>query len=93
MTQSKGTLKIDEEGNLVYTPNGGWHGTDIFKIRLVTTSTRFNQNIPYMEINVQVRQEPENHMESDKIKTSGGALGMFSLFTLLALVGLRRYTK
>ncbi len=46
-----------------------------------------------MEINVQVRQEPENHMESDKIKTSGGALGMFSLFTLLALVGLRRYTK
>jgi len=93
VTQSKGTLKIDEEGNLVYTPNGGWHGTDIFKIRLVTTSTRFNQNIPYMEINVQVRQEPENHMESDKIKTSGGALGMFSLFTLLALVGLRRYTK
>ena len=90
-TASKGKLTIDEEGNLVYTPQGTWHGADLFKIRLVTSSTRFNKTRPYMEVNVHVVQEPKNDMESSKVSTSGGSFGFFSLFTILGLVGLRRY--
>lgn len=90
-TPSKGKLTIDEEGNLVYTPQGAWHGADLFTIRLVTSSTRLNKNRPYMEVNVNVVQSPKNEMESSKVKTSGGAVGVFSLFALLGLIGLRRY--
>jgi hypothetical protein len=90
-TPSKGKLTIDEEGNLVYTPQGSWAGADIFKIRLVTSTTRFNATNPYIEINVQIAQQPKNEMESSTVKTSGGSFGFFSLFTVLGLVGLRRY--
>ncbi|OTG68169.1 rhombotarget A [Acinetobacter sp. ANC 4470] len=90
-TASKGKLTIDEEGNLVYTPQGTWHGADLFKIRLVTSSTRFNKTRPYMEVNVHVVQEPKNDMESSTVSTSGGSFGFFSIFTILGLVGLRRY--
>lgn len=94
ITQPKGTLTIDEQGNIQYKPNGNWHGADIFKIRLVTTTTRFNdsQN-PYLEIKVQVSQAPAGQMENSKVKTSGGSAGVFSLFGLLGLIGLRRYKK
>lgn len=44
-----------------------------------------------MEVNVNVVQSPKNEMESSKVKTSGGAVGVFSLFALLGLIGLRRY--
>lgn len=90
-TASKGKLTIDEEGNLVYTPQGAWHGADIFKIRLVISSTRFNKTRPYMEVNVRVVQAPKNDMESSKVSTSGGSVGFFSLFAILGLIGLRRY--
>ena len=93
-TQPKGSVTIDEEGNIQYTPNGNWHGADIFKIRLVTTTTRFNdsQN-PYLEIKVQVTQAPAGQMESSKVETSGGSAGILSLLGLLGLIGLRRYKK
>ena len=93
-TQPKGRVTIDEEGNIQYTPNGNWHGADIFKIRLVTTTTRFNdsQN-PYLEIKVQVTQAPAGQMESSKVETSGGSAGILSLLGLLGLIGLRRYKK
>ena len=92
-TPSKGKLTIDEEGNLVYKPQGAWHGADLFKIRLVTYSTRLNKNRPYLEVNVNVVQSPKNEMESSSVKTSGGATGLFGLLTLLGLIGLRRYKK
>lgn len=93
-TQPKGSVTIDEEGNIQYTPNGNWHGADIFKIRLVTTTTRFNdsQN-PYLEIKVQVTQAPAGQMESSKVETSGGSAGILSLLGLLGLIGLRHYKK
>ena len=90
-TPSKGKLTIDEAGNLVYIPQGSWAGADIFKIRLVTSTTRFHKTNPYLEINVQIVQQPKNDMESSKVSTSGGSFGFFSLFTILGLVGLRRY--
>jgi len=43
-----------------------------------------------MEVKVQVIQEHENRMESDKIKVSGGAWSAYGLMTLLGLLGLRR---
>lgn len=92
-TPSKGKLTIDEEGNLVYKPQGAWHGADLFKIRLVTSSTRLNKNRPYLEVNVNVVQSPKNEMESSSVKASGGATGLFGLLTLLGLIGLRRYKK
>ncbi|OTG73282.1 rhombotarget A [Acinetobacter sp. ANC 4169] len=92
-TPSKGKLTINEDGTLVYTPQGDWHGADIFKIRLVTSSTRFNKTKPYMEVNVNVVQAPKNAMESKSVNTSGGSVGFFSLFGILGLVGLRRYKK
>ncbi len=92
-TPSKGKLTINEDGTLVYTPQGSWHGADIFKIRLVTSSTRFNKTKPYMEVNVNVVQAPQNAMESKSVNTSGGSVGFFSLFGILGLVGLRRYKK
>ena len=69
-TRSKGKLTVDELGNLVYTPDSAWHGADVFKIKLVTSTTRFNSTTPYMEVKVQVIQEHENRMQSDKINVS-----------------------
>ena len=89
-TVSKGKVVIDELGNITYTPNGAWHGADIFRLQLVTTTTRFDEHIPFVEVNVQIVQEPQNHMESDKIKTSGGSTGILSLLGLFALILLRR---
>ena len=92
-TPSKGKLTIDLEGNLVYTPNGAWRGADIFTIRVVTSSTRFNKSKPYMEVNVQIVQEAENIMEDKSVKTSGGSFGIFSVIAVLGLFGLRRFKK
>lgn len=89
-TVSKGKVIIDEQGNITYTPNGSWHGADIFRLQLVTTTTRFDEHVPFIEVNVQIVQEPQNHMESDKIKTSGGSTGILSLLGLFALILLRR---
>ncbi|MEJ2897800.1 rhombotarget A [Acinetobacter sp. NS-4] len=92
-TPSKGKLTIDLEGNLVYTPNGAWRGADIFTIRVVTSSTRFNKSKPYMEVNVQIVQEAENNMEDKSVKTSGGSFGIFSVIAVFGLFGLRRFKK
>ncbi|MDN5511428.1 rhombotarget A [Acinetobacter sp.] len=92
-TPSKGKLTIDLDGNLVYTPNGAWRGADIFTIRVVTSSTRFNKSKPYMEVNVQIVQEAENKMEDKSVKTSGGSFGIFSVIAVLGLFGLRRFKK
>lgn len=92
-TVSKGETAIDLLGNVVYTPDSAWHGTDIFELQVVTSSTRFNKSKPYLAIKTQIRQEPENKMEDKSVKTSGGAWGFTGLLTLLGLIGLRRKLK
>ncbi|TCB51116.1 rhombotarget A [Acinetobacter sp. ANC 4779] len=93
LTKSKGTLTLDIDGNLVYTPNGNWHGADIFNLQIVTSSTHFNENKKYMVLEAYMVQEPNNEFEDKSVKTSGGAFGFFGLFALLGLVGIRRFKK
>ncbi|NNG75728.1 rhombotarget A [Acinetobacter sp. ANC 4277] len=93
ITKSKGNVILDIDGNLVYTPNGNWHGADIFNLQVVTSSTRFNENKKYMVLEAYMVQEPNNDFEDKSVKTSGGALGWFGLFAVFGLVGLRRFKK
>ena len=93
LTKSKGTLTLDIDGNLVYTPNGNWHGADIFNLQIVTSSTHFNENKKYIVLEAYMVQEPNNEFEDKSVKTSGGALGLFGLFAVLGLVGIRRFKK
>lgn len=93
ITQSKGTVTVDIDGNLVYTPSGTWHGADIFNLQVVTSSTRFNENKKYILLEAYMVQEPNNDFEDKSVKTSGGSLGVFGLFALLGMVGLRRFKK
>lgn len=93
LTKSKGTLTLDIDGNLVYIPNGNWHGADIFNLQIVTSSTHFNENKKYMVLEAYMVQEPNNEFEDKSVKTSGGAFGFFGLFAVLGLVGIRRFKK
>ncbi len=93
-TPSKGTLSITEEGAVTYVPNGNWHGSDEFKILVITTTTRFNDSKnPYIEIPAKVVQDPPNTFENKKVKVSGGSAGIFTLLGLIGLIGFRRLKK
>ena len=90
---SKGKTELNLNGDLTYTPNGNWHGTDDFNIKIITSSTRFNEQVAakYISALVTIKQDPNGTMESKTVETSGGALGLFSLMSLLGLIGLRRF--
>lgn len=93
-TVSKGTLTMNQEGEMVYTPNGNWHGADEFKILVVTSTTRFSDSLnPYIEIPAKIVQDPPNDFQDYKVKTSGGAVGLGGLIMLLGLIGLRRWKQ
>lgn len=89
---SKGHLTLTDDGYLLYTPNSNWHGSDKFSIRVVTTASRFSESINDRDIviPVQIVQEPNETMQSDKLKVSGGALGGYSVIGLILLARLRR---
>ena len=90
-TPSKGTLTINQDGDAVYTPNGHWQGSDEFKINVVTSTTSFNKSDnPYISIPARIVQRKPDDFKNDKVKTSGGSLGFFSLIGLVGLVGYRR---
>ena len=90
-TVSKGTLTINQDGDIVYTPNGNWHGADEFKILVVTSTTRFSDSLnPYIEIPTKIVQDPPNDFKDYKVKTSGGAWGLGGIIILIGLIGLRR---
>ncbi|WP_349927055.1 rhombotarget A [Acinetobacter sp. A1-4-2] len=93
LTESKGSLTLDIDGNLVYTPNGSWRGADIFELHVVTSSTRFNENKKYLVLSANMVQEQSNAMDSKSVKTSGGAFGLLNVLALLGLISLRHYKK
>lgn len=93
-TPSKGTLTVSQDGDITYVPNGNWHGSDEFQLKVVTSTTYFSDNTePYIAINARVVQAPVNNFEDKKVKTSGGGVGVIALFTLFGLIGLRRTKK
>lgn len=90
-TPSKGTMTINQDGEIVYTPNGNWQGSDEFKINVITSTTSFNKSDnPYISISARVVQRKPDDFQNYKVKTSGGSLGVFSLFGLIGLIGYRR---
>ncbi|VXA57927.1 Rhombotarget A [Acinetobacter proteolyticus] len=90
-TPSKGKLSIDQNGNITYTPDSNWHGADKFNLRVMTTTTRFNDvSNYYITIPTTIVQDPPNNFESKTVNVSGGGLGIGAIFVLLGLVRLRR---
>lgn len=92
LTPSKGKLTIDQFGNVVYTPNSNWHGADKFNLRIITTTTRFNDvSNYYITIPTTIVQDPPSNFESKTVNVSGGSLGLTSILMLLGLIGFRRF--
>lgn len=93
-TPSKGRVTITQDGQVTYTPNGNWDGSDEFKILVVSSTTRFtdSSNV-YISIPTKIVQRPPNNFSDYKVKVSGGALGFGSLVILAGLIGFRRYKK
>ncbi|RZF55740.1 rhombotarget A [Acinetobacter halotolerans] len=91
-TPSKGTLTLDQDGNVTYIPHSNWHGADMFKMRIITTTTRFNDaSSNYIEIPTNIVQEPKNNFQSKTVNVSGGSVGLGAILMLFGLMGLRRF--
>ena len=91
-TPSKGKITIDQDGNVTYVPDSDWHGADMFKMRIMTTITRFNNATNYyIEIPTNIVQDPPDTFQSKTVNVSGGSFGFGAIFTLLGLLGLRRF--
>jgi rhombotarget A family protien len=93
-TPSKGRVTITQDGQVTYTPNSNWDGSDEFKIMVVSSTTRFtdSSNV-YISIPTKIVQRPPNNFQDYKVKVSGGSLGFGSLVVLAGLIGFRRYKK
>lgn len=90
---SKGTLILDQSGNVTYTPNGNWHGADIFSIQVVMSVTRFNEGVDfqYISIPTTISQAPLSGIEDKSVSTGGGgSIGGGFLLSLFSLIALRR---
>ncbi|ENW04286.1 rhombotarget A [Acinetobacter beijerinckii] len=91
-TVSKGKLTIDQDGNVVYIPSSNWHGADKFNMRVMTTTTRFNDmSNYYITIPTTIVQDPPNNFQSKTVNTGGGSFGIGIILGLLSLIGLRRF--
>ncbi len=91
---AKGSVEINNLTNeLVYTPNGNWHGEDRFSYRLTTTTTRFADafNDQSLLVETRISQAPANTFTNYKVNLGSGALGIYSLLGLLGLAALRRH--
>lgn len=88
----KGSLILDANALLKYTPFKNYHGSDDFSIKVVTTTSRFSEGVNDRSITLRgtVVQEPDNNFENKSVKTSGGSTGLVSLLGLLSLVWMRR---
>ncbi|NIE96135.1 rhombotarget A [Acinetobacter sp. Tr-809] len=88
-TPSKGKVTLDQDGNVTYTPDSDWHGADIFKMRIMTTITRFN-NVTnyYIEIPTNIVQDPPDTFQSKTVNV--GSFSWGAILALFGLIGLRR---
>ncbi|ENW92712.1 rhombotarget A [Acinetobacter dispersus] len=88
-TPSKGKVTLDQDGNVTYVPDSDWHGADIFKMRIMTTITRFN-NVTnyYIEIPTNIVQDPPDTFQSKTVNV--GSFSWGAILALFGLIGLRR---
>ncbi|MCH7392998.1 rhombotarget A [Acinetobacter dispersus] len=87
---SKGKLTLDQDGNVTYVPYSNWHGQDMFKLRVMTTITRFNDATSYyIDIPTNIDQAPPNDFQSKTVNV--GSFGVGAILMLLGLVGIRRF--
>lgn len=88
----KGSLILDENALLKYSPFKNFHGSDDFSIKVVTTTSRFSQGVNDRSITLPGRivQEPENNFENKSVNISGGGTGVAALLGMLGLVWMRR---
>lgn len=91
-TPSKGKLTLDQQGNVIYVPNGNWHGSDEFNLRIMTTTTRLGDKANYyFTIPTTIVQSPPNNFQSKTVNVGGGSFGISAIFALFGLIGLRRF--
>ena len=91
-TPSKGKLTLDQDGNVTYVPNSNWHGADKFNLRVMTTTTRFNdESNYYISIPTTIVQDPHNNFQSKTVNVGGGSFGIGAIFALFGLTRLRRF--
>lgn len=89
LAPAKGSIRIDANGNLVYTPSGsGFHGADTFVLRLYTTSSRFQDERHFVEVTYTVRADTHGGWQNSSL---GGSVSWQWL--LLGVLGLRRKKK
>lgn len=89
-TKSKGKLTIDSKGNIVYVPNGNWHGADKFNIRVITTITRLNDpSNYYIDIPTTIVQDPPNNFQNKTVNV--GSMDFGWILMVFGLIGFRRF--
>ncbi len=88
-TSSKGKVTLDQDGNVTYVPDSDWHGADKFNLRVMTTTTRFNDVSNYfIDIPTTIVQDPPNNFKSKTVNV--GSFGLGAILALFGLIGLRR---
>lgn len=89
-TKSKGKLTLDSKGNVVYVPNGNWHGADKFNIRVMTSITRLNDpSNYYIDIPTTIVQDPPNNFQSRTVNV--GSMDFGWILIIFGLIGFRRF--
>lgn len=83
---SRGAVTFASEGNYLYTPRRDFHGFDRFRMRVVTTLSRLNDQPALRSrlVSAQVVVEPDTTMQSSKLSGSVDSWGLL----LLGLLGL-----
>lgn len=88
----KGSLLLNAEALLKYTPFKNFHGLDSFSLSIVTTTSRFSQGDTNKTVVIpaNIVMSPPDSFENKTVKTSGGSIGLITVFGLCALAWKRR---
>lgn len=90
----KGVQVFLDDRTVQYTPLSNYHGTDVYKYNVTTTTSRFSDAVNDQTINIQttIVQDPPNTFEDKKVNLSGGSTSVLGVFGLMGLAWIRRRT-
>lgn len=89
----KGSLFLNADALLKYTPFRNFHGLDSFSFRVMTTTSRFSVGDTDKTIimNGAIVQSPPDTFENKTVQTSGGgSIGLMAILGLFGLAWMRR---